>query len=447
MQMNDMVIISVDDHITEPPTVFDNQLSGKDYETAPKMKLAANGANFWEYQGKRMRNVALNSVTGRVKEEYGFEPTHLDQLRKGCWDVDARVGDMDVNGIAAGLNFPSVAGIDGGLFIRAEDKKMALTHMRAYNDWHIDEWCGAHPGRFIPLGILPLWDMDETAKEVRRLADKGCFAVTMSENPTIGGMPGIHTGYYEKLFKAANDCGTTICLHIGTGNVAPHCSPESPVEANITTMPMAVAFGAADWINLEALHRYPDLKIAFSESGIGWIPYLLERADYSHQQHKAWTHSAQYLNGMKPSEVWKKHFYSCFIDDAYGLKNLDEIGEDSVCYEVDYPHSDAPWPNAPEILWKSIQHLTDTQIDKVTHLNAMRLFNFPMFDLIPKEQLTVGALRQKAKEAGVDTTPLSSGGAAPLADGETPRPVTSKDVIEMYMKHAKAAEHEAEPAE
>jgi hypothetical protein len=86
---------------------------------------------------------------------------------------------------------------------KARDKKLALTHLRAYNDWHIDEWCGAYPERFIPLGLLPLWDMDETVKEVRRLADKGCFAVTMSENPTIGGMPGIHTGYYERLFKAS----------------------------------------------------------------------------------------------------------------------------------------------------------------------------------------------------------------------------------------------------
>lgn len=446
MKMEDMVIISVDDHITEPPTVFDNQLSGEDYATAPKLKIAKDGANFWEYQGKRMRNVALNSVTGRVREEYGFEPTHLDQLRKGCWDVDARIGDMNVNGVAASLNFPSVAGIDGGLFIRAEDKKMALTHMRAYNDWHVDEWCGKYPGRFIPLGILPLWDMDETAREIRRLADKGCFAITMSENPHIGGMPGIHTGYYEPLFKAAADCGTVICLHIGTGNVSPHCSPESPVEANITTMPMAVAFGAADWINLEALHRYPDLKICFSESGIGWIPYLLERADYSHAQHNAWTHSKQYLGDMKPSDVWKRHFYSCFIDDGYGLRNIDLIGEDTIMYEVDYPHSDAPWPNAPEVLWKDAKKLTDEQIDKITHLNAMRVFKFPMFDHIPREQLTVGALREQARKDGVDTTLLSSGGAAPLADGEQPRPVTSKDVIEMYMKHAKAAEEEAVPA-
>ncbi len=443
MKMEDMVLVSVDDHITEPPTVFDNQLSGEAYATAPKLKLAPDGANFWEYQGKRMRNVALNSVTGRVREEYGFEPTNLDQLRPGCYDVHARIGDMNINGCAASLNFPSVAGIDGGLFIKAEDKGQALVHMRAYNDWNVDEWCGAYPGRFIPLGVLPLWDMDETAKEVHRLADKGCFAVTMSENPSVGGMPGIHTGYYEKLFKAAAETETAICLHIGTGNVSPHCSPESPVEANITTMPMAVAFGAADWMNLEALNRYPTLKICFSESGIGWIPYLLERADFAHEQHHVWTHSDQYLKGQKPSDIFHRQFYSCFIDDAYGLRNLDLIGEDSVMYEIDYPHSDAQWPNAPEVLWKSAHLLTDSQIDKITHLNALKAYKFPMFDHFAKEELTVGALRAKAKAAGVDTTLISSGGAAPLADGEQPRPILSRDVVEMYTRHAAAAYEEA----
>ncbi|MDE2596749.1 MAG: amidohydrolase [Sphingomonadales bacterium] len=436
MKMDDMVIISVDDHITEPATVFDNQLSGEAYATAPKLKVKSTGSNYWEYQGRKIQSVALNAVTGRVREEYGMEPTNLDQLRKGCWDVDARVGDMDINGIAASLNFSSLCGMDGGLFLRSPDKKMGLTHLRAYNDWHIDEWCGAHPARFIPLGILPLWDMDETVKEVRRLADKGCFAVTMSENPTIGGMPGVHSGYYEPLFKALADNETALCLHIGTGNISPHCSPESPIEANIATMPMAVAFGAADWLNLEALHRYPTLKLCFSESGIGWIPYLMERADYTHEQHHVWTHSKQYYGDMKPSEVFRRNITSCFVDDAYGLRNLDLIGEDNVCYEVDYPHSDAPWPNAPEILWKSAQFLTDAQIDKITHLNAMRLYKFPMFDHMAKEELTVGALRAKAAAAGVDTTLISTGGSQPLAPGEKPRPVTSADVQAMYAKHA-----------
>ncbi len=439
MKLEDMVIVSVDDHITEPGNVFDNQLSGEAYATAPKLKVKQSGSNYWDYQGMKIQSVALNAVTGRVREEYGMEPTSLDQLRKGCWDVDARIDDMNVNGIAASLNFPSFAGIDGGMFNRAPDKAQALVHLRAYNDWHIDEWCNAHPGRFIPCGILPLWDMNETVKEVRRLADKGCFAISMSENPTKAGMPSVHGDFWEPLWKTVTDTGTAICLHIGTGNVAPHCSMETPIEANITTMPMAVAFGAADWMNMAALHRYPTMKIALSESGIGWIPYLMERADYSHEQHHVWTHSNQYYGDMKPSEVFRRHFSSCFIDDAYGLRNLDLIGEDNVCYEVDYPHSDAPWPNAPEILYRSLGPLTDNQIDKVTHLNAMRLYKFDMFKHHMREELTVGALRAKAKAAGVDTSLISTGGAAPLAPGEKPRPVTSGDVVAMYSKHSEAA--------
>jgi hypothetical protein len=214
---------------------------------------------------------------------------------------------------------------------------------------------------------------------------------------------------------------------------------ESPIEVNIATMPMAVAFGAADWLNLAALKRYPALKIALSESGIGWIPYLMERADYSNEQHRAWTHSGIYFEGQKPSDVFKKHFTSCFIDDAYGLRNLDLIGEDNVMYEVDYPHSDTPWPNAPEVLWKSVQHLTDSQIDKITHTNAMRVFNFDPFKNHTREQQTVRALRAEAAAKGVDTSIKSQSGERPAAVGEV-RPVTSGDVVAMFGRHAEPAD-------
>lgn len=440
MKMEEMVLISVDDHITEPGDMFDRHLSGDLLASAPKLRENADGTNFWEYQGVNIPSVALNAVVGRPREEYGMEPTNLEQLRAGCYDVHARVDDMNVNGVAASLNFPSFAGIDGSLFLNAKDKTLALRHLQAYNDWHVDEWCGAHPARFIPCGIIPLWDPEAAAVEIKRLADKGCHSITFNDNPTKRGLPSVHNAFWEPLWKAATENDTTINLHIGVGNVSPHPSLESPIEVNITTMPMAVAFGAADWLNLAALHRYPEMKIALSESGIGWIPYLLERADYAHEQHQAWTHSNSYFGQMKPSEVFKRHFASCFIDDAYGLRNLDLIGEDSVCYEVDYPHSDTPWPHAPEILWKSIQSLTDEQIDKITHLNAMKLYSFDPFQHLPKSQLTVAALREQATAKGVDVSVKSSGGgAAPLATGEVQRPVTSGDIIGMFQKHSEAA--------
>lgn len=438
MKMNDMVIISVDDHITEPGGMYDQHLSGEALKTAPKLLTLEDGTNVWEYQGIKIPSVGLNAVVGRPPEEYGMEPTSFEQLRAGCYDVHERVKDMNINGIAASLNFASYPMIDGGMFTIAADKAQALTHLRGYNDWHVDEWCGSYPGRFIPCGLLPVWDMDATVAELKRLSDKGCHAVSINENPTARGLPSIHNPYWEPLYKTAAEIGTTICLHIGGGNASPHTSMETPIEAWITTMPMAVSLGAADWLNLSALHRYPTLRIALSESGIGWIPYLMERADFSHGQHKAWTNSESIFKGAKPSDVFKRHFLSCFIDDAFGLQNVDAIGIDNIAYECDYPHSDTLWPNVPERLWETINHLTDEQIAKITHLNAMRDFHFDPFAHHAREDLTVAGLRAKAAEQGVDISVKSSGGAAPLKAGEEARPVTSGDIVAMFKAHAEA---------
>jgi predicted TIM-barrel fold metal-dependent hydrolase len=437
MNMNDMVLISVDDHISEPPDMFDKHLTGDALATAPKLKTSENGTNYWEYQGMKMPSVGLNAVVGRPLEEYGAEPTALDQLRTGCYDVHERVKDMNVNGLAASLNFGSCVGFDGGRFHKAADKDLSLIHLRAYNDWHIDEWCGAYPGRFIPCALLPTWNMDATVAEIARIAAKGCTAVSINENPTIQGLPSIHNEYWAPFFKAINEHDITICLHIGAGNPAPHASMETPIEAWITTMPISIAVGAADWLNLAALHQYPQMRLALSEGSIGWVPYFMERADFSNSRHKFWTHSV--FQDIKPSDVFRRHFLNCFIDDAFGLKNLSEIGEDMVAYECDYPHSDSLWPEVPERLWETSKHLTDEQINKISHLNAMRHFRFDPFKYHKREDLTVGALRAKAREQGVDITPKSSGGAKPLAPGEIARPVTSGDLMRMFTHHSKAA--------
>ena len=105
MNMNDMVLISVDDHICEPPDLWEKHTSGEARATAPKFLTDENGKNYWSYMGKEYPSIGLNAVVGRPFEEYGMEPTSIEQLRKGCYDVHARIDDMDVNGIAASLNF------------------------------------------------------------------------------------------------------------------------------------------------------------------------------------------------------------------------------------------------------------------------------------------------------------------------------------------------------
>jgi predicted TIM-barrel fold metal-dependent hydrolase len=276
--------------------------------------------------------------------------------------------------------------------------------------------------------------MDATVAEIGRIAAMGCTAVSVSDNPTSQGLPSIHNEYWAPFWKAIVEHDITICTHIGAGNPAPHASMETPIEAWITTMPMSISTGAADWLQLKALHDYPTLRVALSEGGIGWVPYFMERADFSNWRHRAWTNTV-FQGQSKPSDIFKRHFLNCFIDDKFGLKNLDAIGEDNVAYECDYPHSDSLWPEAPEHLWDSIKHLTADQIDKVTHQNAARFFRFDPFKHHKREELTVGALRAAAVAKGVDVTPKPSGGARPVEEGVS-RPITSGDLMRMFKHHA-----------
>ncbi|QIE89837.1 amidohydrolase family protein [Pseudomonas nitroreducens] len=434
MKVEDLILVSVDDHIVEPPTMFEQHLTTAQKAFAPKVLKDKNGADYWLFEGRRAGNIGLNAVVGRLREEYGCEPISFDQMRKGAWDIHARIDDMNANGLLASLNFPSVVTFDGSLFHQFDNKHNALALLQAYNDWHIDEWCGSYPGRNIPNAIVPYWDINATVAEIKRVVAKGCHAISFSDNPSLKGQPSIHDPHWEPLWKVCAENKVVINIHIGSGAQAPHASMNSPIDAWIITMPISIVNSAADWLHLKALQRYPDLKISLSEGGIGWIPYFLERADFVHEHHRAWTYAD--FGGKKPSEVFREHFQTCFIDDVFGLKNLDDIGEDNVAYECDYPHSDTVWPESADMLLNSLKNLSPTAVDKITHGNALRLYNFDAFGKMGgRDKCTVGALRALAQD--VDTAAKSYGGPAPLAEGEVRRRVTSGDIIKMFTAVAK----------
>ena len=140
MDKNDMILVSVDDHLCEPPHMFDEHLPAKWKDEAPKQIRTEDGNDVWTFNGAVIPNVGLNAVAGRPKEEYGMEPTSFEQLRPGCFDVHERIRDMNANGMLASMCFPSFPGFCGSLFARQEDKQLARVMLQAYNDWHIDEW-------------------------------------------------------------------------------------------------------------------------------------------------------------------------------------------------------------------------------------------------------------------------------------------------------------------
>ncbi|HEX4777566.1 MAG TPA: amidohydrolase family protein [Acidimicrobiia bacterium] len=410
MNTDDMIIVSVDDHVVEPPDLFQRFVPDKYKDVAPHVVRKPDGSDVWQFHGIEVPNVGLNAVAGRPPEEYGIDPTSFDEIRDGCFDIEKRILDMNANGMLGSLCFPSLPGFAGRLFAAIDDKDAARVLAQAYNDWHIDEWCGTYPGRFIPLSIPLIWDPQLMAEEIHRVAKKGCHAVTFAENPEPLGLPSLHSDHWDPFWKACSDEGTVVCMHIGSSSKLVTTAVDAPIDVLIVLQPMNIVQCAADLIHSPVFKKFPDLTVALSEGGIGWIPYFLERLDHSYRVHKAWT-GADFGSKM-PSEVFLEHVVLCFISDPVGVQLARRIGVDRITVEIDYPHSDTTWPRAPEKLATEFAQtdLTDDEIDQITYKNAMGFFSYDPFTHRPKEQCTVGALRAEA--IGVDVEPRSATGAA-----------------------------------
>jgi predicted TIM-barrel fold metal-dependent hydrolase len=405
MRMEDLILVSVDDHIVEPPSMTEfirDHVPARFKERAPRVIRREDGTDAWLIEGQEIRTFGLNAVAGRPKEDWGADPDTFDQVRPGAYDVHERVRDMNVNGILASLNFSSWPGLGGQFFVTNSDREFSAAILRAYNDWHIDEWCGAYPGRFIPLALSGFACGPEfMAEEIRRVADKGCHAISFHPEPhRFNNMPDIHGDEWDPAYQACAEVDSAMVFHFGS---APNFMPRTPFDTLIHTMPFATGIFAPELLWSPVLRKFPTVRFALAEAGIGWIPYWLERADIVYQKHHVWTH--QDFGDKLPSQVFRERVLTCFIEDTVGLEMREHIGIDHIAWECDYPHSDATWPQSPEILVKSLNQvgLTDEEINKITWQNACNFYQFDPFEFISREQATVGALRALATD--VDTTP------------------------------------------
>jgi predicted TIM-barrel fold metal-dependent hydrolase len=408
MKPEEMIMISVDDHVVEPPTLFNGRIPGKYRDQAPKVIQTDTGADVWKFGDAIIPNIGLNAVAGRPKEEYGVEPTSFDEIRPGTYDIHERIKDMNAGGILASMNFPSFPGFSGRLFAAAKDKDLALAVLRAYNDWHIDEWAGTYPGRIIPMALPILWDAELCAAEVRRVAKKGCHSVTFTENPAKLGYPSMHDAYWDPFWTAVSDENVVVSIHLGSSGELVVTAPDAPVDVMITLQPMNICQAAADLLWSRVIKNFPDIKIALSEGGTGWIPYFLDRIDRTYDMHHLWT--GQDFGGKLPSEVFREHFLTCFISDPVGVTLRNMIGIDNIAWECDYPHSDSSWPTAPEELAAVADGVPDSELNKITYENAMRWYSFDPFARRPRNKSTVGALR--AESAGHDVSIKARGASS-----------------------------------
>ncbi len=389
-------IISVDDHIIEPIDVWQNRLPEKFKAVGPRVERRkvknmtyvggvfsydeataqedGTWCDWWLVEDLTYPLTRLSAAAGYPRDEVTVSPITMDDMRPGCHSQAPRLADMDVNHVEASLCFPSFPRFCGQTFYERKDRELGDLCVKAYNDWMLDEWCAGSGGRLIPLIIVQLWDPVAAAAEVVRNAEKGCRAITFSEIPPFLGLPSIHSAdnFWDPLFRACEETKTVINMHIGSSSKMPSTSKDAPPAVSSTLTYMNAAMSLTDWLMSGTLERFPDLKVAYSEGQIGWIPYVLERADKVWEENRGWGGVSDKVK-RAPSEYYYSNIYGCFFDDPHGLANIAAVGEDNITFETDYPHSDSTWPHTKKVAEEIMKGLTQEQVNKICRGNAIKM--------------------------------------------------------------------------
>lgn len=374
-------VISVDDHLHEPRDVFVGRMPKKFEDLAPRRIETDVDADAWLYEGKVRVAYGQENTAGRDPDHWTSDPIRDEEVRRGSWDVNARVIDMDIDGVYAQVCFPSGAfGFGGRLFAKSNDQELGLASMRAYNQWHLEEFAGKHPGRIIPMQVLWLTDPKIGAAEIRTNAAKGFKAATMPDLPQHLGLPRINDKYWYPILEALEETETTVCLHLGAaGWILDPMPQRDGFVTDHDKYVMSALFQASsmvtgiEWTFSGVPLRFPNLKIALSEGGIGWVQMMVDRLEFM-VSHSGAGLKRDWKSDQTPAETLLNHFYFCMIDNPSNLSAVPLIGSDHIMVETDYPHADSTWPDSQKLLASRFAGMPVEDALNMTYRTAERVF-------------------------------------------------------------------------
>lgn len=391
------LVVSVDDHVVEPPDVWTSRLPARlrdigprvvrescrtEYVTANTVKYHFGGdgpvADWWVYEDLRKPVPQVVACVGFPRESLTMEPIAYADMRPGCHDPAARLADMDLNHTEMSLCFPTFPRFCGQAFLEAKDRDLAMLCVRAYNDWMIEEWCGGSGGRLLPLCLIPLWDPRAAADEVRRNAARGCRAVAFTELPANLGLPSVHDAgrHWDPFFAACDETGTVICMHIGSSSRMPVTSPDAPEGVRMALTFANAQYSLVDWLMSGVLARFPRLRIAYSEGQIGWMPFVFERVDNIFRHSAAWAGLDPAIT-EPPSTYAAGRVFGCFFEDDFGVLSREAVGIERITFETDYPHQDSTWPRTRGILERIAGMVGPEELYRIARGNALDMLGMP----------------------------------------------------------------------
>jgi len=328
-----------------------------------------DGSEAWTFEDRIVQTLRGNTRTKPGLDADPFGMARFSEMRPGCYEPRARLLDMDEDGVWAQVNFPDFSRFAGHRFIDCKDKELANLCIRAYNDFVVEEWCATDPDRLIPLGLVPLWDVERAVAEAMRIASDGVPAIAFSENPAVLGLPSVYTDHWEPLWQVVNETGLVVCLHVGSSSRLLKSSDDAPACSVLPYVGSNSMIACTDWILSGILDRHSNIRVVFSEGGAGWVPYLLEQAEEVFHSYRS-----QFRASRPPREVFAEHMYTCILRDQTALSAVDVIGEDKIMWESDYPHDSTSFPESQQRLEEAMRPIPDSIARKIVETNARNLF-------------------------------------------------------------------------
>ena len=376
-------LMSADDHMIEPRHLWVDRVPARYRDRCPRI-VEVDGREAWEYEDE-LTYIPMGSCRPLPGfSEAGYPPApgtaRYDEIRPGCYDPVERIKDMDIDGVWGQLCFPNYARFAGHrFFLNSKDHELALACLRTYNDYLLDEWCATDPSRLYGAVILPLNDIGLAVAELQRVLAKGAKAIAFSENPTVLGLPSVHTDHWDPLWSAVNEAGIPVCMHIGSSSRLVTTSADAPPTVLVSLNGLNSMMAGVDWLMSGILERFTNVKVMLSEGGAGWIPYILERADKAFHDKRLKPNETigQTSRGgtLPPSQLFREHMYVCLVDEHFALRSLGDIPADNLLWEGDYPHGDGLWPNNHRYLEKGLAGVPDEDATKIAETNLRGLLH------------------------------------------------------------------------
>jgi predicted TIM-barrel fold metal-dependent hydrolase len=362
-------IISADSHVNPPRELWVERAPAKLKERAPRVE-STPGGDVWIVDSEIKGAIGLDAMAGRKYEDFRAAGLTYKEMRPGAYDPTARLADMDQDGVDAEVLY-----FGGPVTQYPKDPELRRFIIQTYNDWMV-ELSKAAPNRLIGLAHVPLADLDEGLAEIRRIAKLGLRGFHMNPFPDdTGGRP-LSDPQYEPLWSLVEEVGLPVSFHImgprGMALSRLHDPTPGVKETFIALANISMTELMASLIFTGVLQRHPRLHFVIVESGIGWIPYFLERMDQTFQKHRFWTKS---IITEKPSVYWYRQGHATFIEDHTGVAERHRAGLGNIMWSTDYPHSDTTWPRSREVLAEHFRDVPDAERRRIVCENAARLYN------------------------------------------------------------------------